>query len=109
MVIKDITATRSKDSTTLTATCKLRKIGWDKIYITLEGKKHHEYIYEDASPFAAALLIPSMKQGEDLIIKGSISEQLYHGMHDVMKVVLGWNIGLKPITIKADRLLKDTQ
>ena len=80
MVIKDITAIRGKDSTTLTATCKLRKIGWDKIYITLEGKRHHDYLFEDASPFAAALLLPSMKQGENLVIKGSISEQLYNGM-----------------------------
>jgi hypothetical protein len=109
MVIKDITVTRSKDRITLAATCKLRKIGWDDIYITLEGKKHHEYIYEDASPFAAALLIPSMKQGEDLVIHGSISEQLYEGMHEVMKVVLDWGIGLKPIEIKVDSITKDKQ
>jgi len=109
MVIKDITVTRGKDHVTLSATCKLRKIGWDDIYITLEGSKHHEYIYEDASPFAAALLLPSMKQGEDLIIKGSISDQLYAGMYDIMKVVLDWNIGLKPIKIIADAVAQDTQ
>ncbi len=109
MVIKDVTVTRGKDSITLSAICKLRKIGWDKIYITLEGKNHHEYIFEDASPFAAALLLPSMKQGEDLIIQGSISEQLYKGMHEAMKLVLTWDIGLKPIKIKADKLVKDKQ
>jgi hypothetical protein len=109
MVIKDISLTRTKDGATLSATCKLRKIGWDTIYMTLQGSKHHDYIFEDASPFAAALLLPSMKQGEDLIIKGSISEELYNGMQEIMKVVLAWNVGLKPIKIKADKLVKDKQ
>lgn len=109
MVIKDISVTRNKSGVTLSAMCKLRKIGWDTVYFTLEGSEHHDYLYEDASPFAAALLIPSMKQGEDLIIKGSISEQLYNGMQEIMNVVLKWNIGLKPIEIKADTLVKDKQ
>jgi hypothetical protein len=109
MVIKDITVTKNKNSATIAASCKLRKIGWDRIYFTLQGSKHHDYLFEDASPFAAALLIPSMKQGEDLIIEGSISEQLYRGMHEVMSVVLSWDIGLKPIKIKAKYLVKDTQ
>ncbi len=109
MVIKDISATRSKDGATLTATCKLRKVGWDKLYIKLEGARHHDYLFEDAGPFAAALLIPSMKQGEDLIVHGSMSQQLYDGMHEVMKVMLGWDIGLKAIAIKADKLVKDKQ
>jgi hypothetical protein len=109
MVIKDVTLTRDKDSTTLTATCKLRKIGWDKIHVKLDDKKHADYAISDASPFAAALLMPSMKQGEDLIIKGSISRKLYEGMHEIMPVVVGWNIGFKTIKIKADALVEDTQ
>jgi hypothetical protein len=109
MIIKDVALSSDKEGITLTANCKLRKIGWDNIYFRLEGKQHHDYIFEDASPFAAALLIPSMKQGEDLIIKGCISEQLHAGMQEVMKVVLGWDIGLKPIKIIADAVTKDTQ
>lgn len=109
MTITDIELVTDKDSATLQARCKIRKLGWDKIYITLEGKQHHEYLFADASPFAAALLIPSMKQGEDLIIKGSISEQLYQGMQEAMRVVLSWNIGLKPIRIIPDRVVKDAQ
>ena len=49
-----------------------------------------------------------MKQGEDLIIEGSISDQLYKGMHAVMQETLSWNIGLKPIKIKAGTLVADT-
>src|SRR5487761_1601268 len=41
----------------------------------LSGIGPGAYVHDDASPFAAALLLPSMKQGEDLIIEGSISDQ----------------------------------
>jgi hypothetical protein len=108
MVIKDVVVTHEKDSTTISATCKLRKIGWDKIYIKLTGEKHAEYVADDASPFAAALLLPSMKQGEDLIIQGAISRKLYEGMKKIQPVVIPWNIGFKPIEIKADKLVKDS-
>ena len=108
MVIKDVAVSRGAHHVTLKATCKIRKIGWDTLYITLEGDQHQEYICEDASPFAAALLLPSMKLGEDLYIHGSISEQLLHGMHAIMQEVIRWNIGLHRIDIKADHVIPDT-
>ena len=108
MVIKDVVVTHTEDSTTISATCKLRKIGWDKIHITLSGKGHADYIADDASPFAAALLLPSMKQGEDLYIHGAISRKLYEGMQKIQPVVIDWNIGFKPIKVKADKLIEDT-
>jgi hypothetical protein len=107
MIIKNVRVVRRGDSTSLTATCKLRHIGWDEVDFTVEGE-NGRYLFEDASPFAAALLIPSMKLGEDLIIHGPISKALYEGMHEVMKEVLTWNVGLKPIKIKADKLVADT-
>jgi hypothetical protein len=108
MVIKNVRLTHYKETTVLSAQCKLRKIGWDRVYFKIDSSKHG-YVCDDASPFAAALLLPSMRQGEDLVIKGSISKQLYRGMQDIMEEVLGWNIGLKPITIQADSLVGDTQ
>src|ERR1700722_3132752 len=106
MIIKDVQLARDKSLTILSAKCKIRKIGWDRVYFSV-ATKHSDYITYDASPFAAALLLPSMKQAEDLIIKGEISEQLYNGMHEIMEEVLRWNIGLKKIKIKADSLAKD--
>ena len=108
MIIKDVAVNHRANSATLSANCKIRKIGWDKIYFTLEGKKHHDYIFEDASPFAAALLLPAMRVGEDLIIHGSISERLYIGMQAVMDEVLSWGIGLHRIEIKPDHIAPDT-
>ncbi len=108
MIIKNIRLARTAEATVLSAQCKIRKIGWDTPYFEFTSAGLGVQIYDDASPFAAALLLPSMKQGEDLIIKGSISQRLYQGMHAVMREVLGWNIGLKPIEIYADAITPDT-
>ena len=107
MIIKDTQLHRDDETITLSATCKVRKIGWDTIYFSIGNTLPGDYVHNDASPFAAALLLPSMKQGEDLVIEGSISAQLYRGMHAIMHEVLKWDIGLHPIKIKANALVGD--
>jgi hypothetical protein len=107
MIIKNAQLERTGQATVLSASCKVRKIGWDRVYFSLSGAAEGRYASADASAFAAALLLPSMKQGEDLIIKGSISRQLYQGMHEIMQEVLTWDIGLRPIKIQADELVPD--
>lgn len=108
MKIREVQLSCDDTFVTLSARCKIRRVGEDVVYFRFE-KKHGNILFSDASPFAAALLIPSMKQGEDLIIHGSISEALYQGMQRIMEIMLGWNIGLHPIAIKADTLVKDSQ
>jgi hypothetical protein len=107
MIIKDTRLNREAETTVLSARCKVRKIGWDTVYFSIGNTLPGDYIHNDASPFAAALLLPSMKQGEDLVIEGSISAQLYQGMHAIMQEVLKWDIGLQPIKIEADALIAD--
>lgn len=100
--------TREKANTiTLYAKCKIRRVGYDEVHFTFD-KKYKKYLQIDASPFAAALLLPSMKQGEDLIIEGQISKKLYEGMQQIMATFLGWDIGLKPIKIIAGGFTSDT-
>ena len=101
MIVKNVGLTGNGGTTVLSATCKIRKIGWDRVYFSLGGAAPGHDVHGDASPFAAALLLPAMRQGEDLIIEGSVSRQLYQGMHAIMKEVLTWDIGLKPIKIQA--------
>ncbi|HMH10484.1 MAG TPA: hypothetical protein VK553_07220, partial [Candidatus Nitrosopolaris rasttigaisensis] len=108
MQIRNIQLSIDDKFVTLSAICKIRRIGEDVVYFRFD-KKDEDYIFSDASPFAAALLMPSMKQGEDLIIHGSISEALYHGMQQIMGIMLEWNIGLHPISIKVDTIVKDIQ
>lgn len=90
----------------LTADCKIRHIGTDRVYFKFE-KKYRDFIVADASPFAAALFIPAMKMGQDLIIEGSISQKLQEGMAEIMKTMLPWQLGLKPILIKASQVRPD--
>ena len=107
MIIKDAQLYRDDETTALSARCKVRKIGWDTVYFSIGNTLPGDYIHNDASPFAAALLLPSMKQGEDLVIEGNISAQLYQGMHAIMQEVLKWDIGLQPIKIEAAALVAD--
>ena len=108
MIIKDVQLARTGEATVLSARCKIRKIGWDTVYFSLNKTTQGAYVYNDASPFAAALLMPSMKQGENLVVKGAISQQLYKGMHAIMHQLLIWDVGLKPIEIEVDDLTADT-
>lgn len=106
MKIYDVKTGYKDNYLLLTAKCKIRRFGYDKAYFKID-KKYENFVYSDASPFAAALLIPSMKQGEDLVIEGSISEELYHSMKSIINIFLSWEIGLKPIKIKANVIDKD--
>lgn len=108
MKILEVNTRETANTMTLFAKCKIRRIGYDEAYITF-NKKYKPFLKADASPFAAALLIPSMRLGEDLIIKGATSKELYEGMHEIMKLFLSWDIGLKPINIIADELVIDTE
>lgn len=107
MIIKDARLHHGDGTTTLSARCKIRKVGWDTVYLGTGDEAGGQYVPGDSSPFAAALLLPSMRQGEDLIIEGTISTRLYHGLHAIMREVLTWDIGLRPIKIEAGALVPD--
>lgn len=107
MRILEVSTRETAKTITIFAKCKIRRIGYDEAYFTFD-KKYKSFMEVDASPFAAALLLPSMRMGEDLIIEGKISKELYMGMHKIMELFLSWNIGLKPIKIIVDELVVDT-
>jgi len=96
-----------RDHVVLSARCKVRRIGLDDVIFRIPTG-FQDFVCADASPFAAALLLPAMKQGEDLVIHGSISEALHSGMTQIVKVVSAWGIGLKAINIEADELVPDS-
>lgn len=76
MTIKDVRLQETRTTVSLVATCKIRRVGTDTVRFTF-SKKLKPMI-------AAALLLPSMRQGEDLIIEGSVSQKLLDGMHRIM-------------------------
>lgn len=106
MRIKNVRLEEEGGCVCLAADCKVRRIGYDRIYFKFE-KKYRDFIAADASPFAAALLLPSMKMGQDLLIDGSISQKLHSGMREIMKTVSGWDLGLKGISVHAKEIKPD--
>lgn len=108
MNIHGIKVTEEKDYIKVSAKCKIRRFAQDELYFKV-NKKYKDFIFTDASPFAVALLIPSMKLGEDLVIDGSIPEKLYKGMKESIKFMTQWSLGLKRINIKVKTLTKDKQ
>jgi len=106
MKIKDVKINTDGDFAIISAQCRIRRAGWDRAYFKFDRKNYY-YLQPDASPFAAALLVPSMALGEDLVVEGAISERLYGGMRAIMKIISRWNIGLKPVNIIAESLIPD--
>jgi hypothetical protein len=106
MIIKDVQLTHTDREVVLSARCKVRKAGWDEIHFRVAAE-YGDYVCGDASPFATAMLLPAMKQGEELAIEGSISKQLYAGMQVVMDEVLKWDLGLKRVAVRAEELMPD--
>lgn len=106
MRITNIRIKREGNNISLVADCKIRVIGYDTVYFTFD-KKYESSIVADASPFAAALLVPAMRRGENLTIDGSVSRRFLEGMQSIMKIMLTWNLGLKPIKIQAKNLTVD--
>jgi hypothetical protein len=107
MKILGVRQFRTADQIVLSARCKVRRIGLDDLVFRIPAR-FEEFVCADASPFAAALLLPAMKLGEDLVIEGSISERLHTGMKEIVRIVADWDIGLKPISVVADELIADT-
>ncbi len=106
MKITNVRLEEEGDCFSLAADCKVRHVGYDRIYFKFE-KRYRDFVVADASPFAAALLLPSMKLGQDLEIDGSISRKLYAGMREIMKTVSAWELGLEGISIHAKEIKPD--
>jgi hypothetical protein len=105
--ILNVRQAKAADQVVLTARCKVRRIGHDDLVFKVPAK-FQDFVCADASPFAAALLLPSMRLGEDLVIDGSMSAQLYAGMTELVRIVAGWDVGLRPIKVLPEGLVPDT-
>jgi hypothetical protein len=106
MKVLDVRQRETADKIILSARCKVRRLGHDDLSFILP-RRFADFIFADASPFAASLLLPSMKLGENLVIRGSVSTRLHAGMREIIRIVSGWDIGLKPIDVIVDELVPD--
>lgn len=107
MEILSIRQSRTASHIVLSARCRVRRIGLDELSFVIPIK-FEEFVFADASPFAAALLMPAMKLGEDLVVHGSMSARLHAGLAEIVRTVSQWDVGLKPVAVRVDELLPDS-
>ena len=106
MIIEDIQLRTKSNKITLTASLTFNGKKKQEAYLSTD-KVHGKFIASDASPFLAAVLIPCMKTGEDIIIHGSISQQLLQNTYKIMELLTGWNKEFSRISVIADTVQED--
>ncbi len=103
MIIENLALKKDGGYVVLSADCKIRHWKTDRMYFKLDGKFENEIVV-DYSPFLASLLIPAMKLGEDIEIRGSVSGKIMESVGLIQDKLFSWNIGLKKINVKSEGL-----
>lgn len=105
MVIKNILIEKDDKKIVLSAEVVFRGAKPERMYFLTHQTVHHFVDggngLADASPFLAAVLLPCMKTGEDIVVEGSVSPTLLKNMEKIMDLVASWDVGLKKIVIKS--------
>lgn len=98
MHISNLELTNKGKSTTLSATVQF--VGGQKqiAYFSVPSE-FKNFIFADASPFLAALLIPCMKLGENITIDSSVSKKLLNNTNKIMAVFKEWNLNMNYIKV----------
>jgi len=107
MLIEQIKLTKTKKHIALSAGITFKSTKKQTMYFLTE-RQYETFIANDASPFLAAVLIPCMKTGENIIIHGTVSQQLLRNTKRIMNLLLSWNRHLHAVEIHADSVIKDT-
>lgn len=102
MLIEDVKLSKEGKKLVLSASVQFRGQLPEVMYFATDVGNAH-YVAADASPFLAAVLLPSMKTGEPVFVNGLVSQQLLSNTHKIMKLVAKWNVGLKEVPIYASR------
>jgi hypothetical protein len=94
MLIEDIKLTKKGRKLVLSALVQFRGQLPEVMYFATDEENAH-YITADASPFLAAVLLPCMKTGEDIFVRGVVSDKFFRNTRKIMELVSKWDIGLQ--------------
>jgi hypothetical protein len=108
MIISNIKLTQDNKEITLSADLQFQGEKVKNMFFSTESK-NKSYIFVDASPFVAAVLIPCMKTGENIFIDGSISERFFNNTAKTMELFSGWDKKFKKINISANEVTRDKE
>lgn len=99
MIIKNISSASDHAFTTLSADISFQNEKLRRMFFRVDNK-YKNFVYNDASPFLASLLLPCMKRQENILIEGSVSKKLLTTLPKIMRTVKKWNVGFKEISVK---------
>lgn len=106
MIISNITCTSDNGKTTLWADIAFARQRREKMYFMIDSK-YKAFLAMDASPFLAAVLLPCMKRGEDIVIDGSVSSKLLEGVEKIMDLYESWSLGFHRVSVHVKSQKKD--
>lgn len=64
-------------------------------------EEYGDFLTDDASPFLAAVLLPCMTRGEDILVNGRVSEQFLANARKIMETFCTWSQEFRPVSISA--------
>jgi hypothetical protein len=108
MKIANIQVTQTRYKAVLSADIVMTYGKVQRAYFSVD-KKYKSFLTKDASPFLAALLIPAMKLGDDIVIDGQVSSRLLRHTKHVMNLLVDtWKQDFHKIKIYTDGEIQDT-
>ncbi|MFD2415958.1 hypothetical protein [Amycolatopsis pigmentata] len=108
MIVEQVARDRAASGWRLSATVRTeaRPVGRMLHFILRGGEP--DWLPERGDAFLAALLMPAMRLGEDLVLDAPVSPRLLRASKSVMEVYRAWGHGLVPVRVEArGRLLRD--
>ncbi len=100
MVIKAISRSKVGGKVTLSAQVHFQGKKAERMCFTVE-EKYGELVSDSADAFLAAVLLPCMKTGEDIIVEGNVSQKFLENTEKIMDLVEGWKVGMRKVVIKS--------
>lgn len=101
MIISNIQVIQTKKYTSLSADMQFANEKSERMFIQVPTK-YKDFLFNDASPFLAATLLPCMKQKENITVKGTVAKSQMQMLQKIMQTVIDWNVGFTRIEIKVD-------
>ena len=107
MIIENVNVSQIRGKTRLTADIIFRGRQRESLYYEVESR-YRNFVTQDATPFLITLLIPCMKLGENIVVRGTVSHKLLHAIEKIMHLLISWNLGLKKVMIEVSKTRKGT-
>lgn len=108
MKIKNINYSLTDNKAVLSARMVLKNGKTHDVYFEVD-KDNKDFVAKDMSPFLPASLGISMIKNEDLYFENTISKILMSNTNEIMNQIMSLGTEFNRVSIKADKLRKDTE